>query len=248
MKSFIHEAEQAKGVGPEFVVKSRTIAHKFDIPVEWLLAAMSWETTQYAAYHPDTGRWARNTSDAGGGLVGFTPFSPALAAKTPVEQLDDVEIYLRNTIKRFKIPTPFASAEDFYCVVYAPGISGKPDSYTWDYLGTTYTKKKQLDIYRGFLSRYDRPQTGDELDGTEDSFLWWAPGQTKKVGWAATTEGSVPVRSGPARSFGVVNWLPLSGTRVQVLDQTLSGDIIDGNAKWDRVSGGYISDTQIAFE
>jgi hypothetical protein len=252
MKSFIHEAEQAKGVGPEFVVKARTIADKFDVPVEWLLAAMSWETTQYTAYNPEKltngFHWARNTSDGGGGLVGFTPFPSNIAAKTPVEQLDDVEIYFRNTIKHFKIPSPFASPEDFYCVVYALGISGKPDSYTWTYLGKTYTKKTQLDIYRGFLGRYDMPATGDDLQGTEGSFLWWAPGQTKKVGWAATTDANVPVRSGPGRSYDVVTWLPLSGTRVQVLDQTLAADIIDGNAKWDRISSGYVTDTQIAFK
>lgn len=248
MKSFIHEAELAPGVGPAFVVKSRTIADKFDIPVEWLLAAMSWETTQYSAYHSDKGTWARNTTDAGGGLVGFTPFTPALAAKAPIDQLDDVEIYLRNTIKHYKIPTPFASPEDFYCVIYAPGISGKPDTYTWDYMGTTYTKGKQMGIYRGFLNRYDMPQTGDDLQGTDDSFLWWAPGLKKQVGWAKTTDGNVPVRSGPGRSYDVVTWLPLSGTRVQVLDQTLAGDIIDGNAKWDRISSGYVTDTQIAFE
>lgn len=248
MLSFIHEAEQATGVGPQFVIKARTIADKFDVPVEWLLAAMSWETTQYKAYHADTGHWARNTSDAGGGLVGFTPFSPALQAKTPVQQLDDVEIYLRNIIKAYKIPTPFATPEDFYCVIYAPGISGKPDTYTWPYLGKTYTKKTQMDIYRGFLNRYDMPKTGDDLQGTEDSFLWWAPGQKKQVGWAKTTDGNVPVYAGPGRSNPVVSWLPLTGTRVQVLDQERSGDIIDGNATWDRIPAGYISDTQIAFE
>ncbi|HYM79210.1 MAG TPA: hypothetical protein VE377_24760 [Candidatus Dormibacteraeota bacterium] len=248
MKSFIHEAEQARGVGAAFVVKARTVADKLDIPVEWLLAAMSWETTQYAAYHPDTNSWARNTSDGGGGLVGFTPFTPALAAKAPIDQLDDVENYLRNTIKNFKIPTPFASPEDFYCVIYAPGISGKPDSYTWSYMGTTYTKGTQMGIYRGFLGRYDMPKTGDDLEGTDDSFLWWAPGEKKQVGWAKTTDANVPVRSGPARSYNTVSWLPLSGTRVQVLDQTRSGDIIDGNAKWDRIAAGYVSDTQIAFE
>jgi hypothetical protein len=42
--------------------------------------------------------------------------------------------------------------------------------------------------------------------------------------------------------------LALLGTRVQVLDQIQSGDIIDGNAVWDRISAGYVSDSQIAFE
>jgi hypothetical protein len=248
MLSLIHEAEQARGVGPEFVMKARTIADKFDIPVEWLLAAMSWETTQYKAYHPETGTWARNTLDGGGGLIGFTPFSPTLAKMTPAEQIDHVEPYLRKTIKDYKIPTPFASPEDFYCVIYAPGISGKPDTYTWSYKGQTYVKKDRMDIYRRHLAKYDMPQTGDDLDGTPDSFLWWAPGQKKQVGSAKTTDSNVPVYAGPSRSYNVVSWLPMSGTGVQVLDQIRSGDIIDGNAIWDRIPAGYISDTQIAFD
>jgi len=52
----------------------------FGVPVEWLLAAMSWETSQYKAYHAGNGGSAphrsTNTSDAGGGLIGFTPFTP----------------------------------------------------------------------------------------------------------------------------------------------------------------------------
>lgn len=247
MLSLIHEAEQAPGVGAAFVIKARTIADKFDIPVEWLLAAMSWETTQYTAYHPKTNTWARNTQDGGGGLIGFTPFSDTLAKMTPVDQIDHVEPYLRNTIKNFKIPTPFASAEDFYCVIYAPGISGKPDSFTWTYQGVKYVKKERMDVYRGHLARYDMPQTGDDLQGTDAAFLWWAPGQKKQVGAAKTTEGNVPVYSGPGRSYSVASWLPLSGTSVQVLDQILSDDIIDGNAKWDRIAAGYVSDTQISF-
>jgi hypothetical protein len=253
MQSLIHEAEQADGFGREFVIKARTVAHKFEIPVEWLLAAMSWETTQYAAYHPKTGAWGTNATDAGGGLIGFTPFSAALKAMTPLQQLDHVEPYLKNTIKNFKIATPFESPEEFYCVIYAPGIRGKPESYTWSYMGTTYVKKTQMDIYRKkHLAKYDMPKTGDDLDdagdGTDGSFLWWAPGQKKQIGWAKTTDGNVPVYSGPGRSNGVVSFLPLSGTRVQVLDQEQSGDIIDGNAKWDRIAKGYVSDSQIAFE
>jgi hypothetical protein len=251
MPSFISEAEQKQGFGHEFVAKSRTVAHKFDIPVEWLLAAMSWETTQYIAYHPDTGTWGTNTSDAGGGLIGFTPFSADLKKMTPIEQLDHVGPYLQRVIKNFKIATPFESPEEFYCVIYAPGIRGKPESYTWQYLGKTYTKKTQMDIYRGFLGRYQMPQTGDDMDEddtSDGSFLWWAPGQKKRIGWAKTTDANVQVYSGPGRTNSVVAMLALLGTRVQVLDQIQSGDIIDGNAVWDRIPAGYVSDSQIAFE
>lgn len=247
MKSLIHEAEQAPGVGAQFVSKARTVADKLDIPVEWLLAAMSWETTQYNAYHVDTGTWARNTTDGGGGLVGFTPFTPSLQKKTPFEQLDDVETYLRNTIKNFKIPTPFASAEDFYCVIYAPGISGKPDSYSWTYQGTTYVKKERMDVYRGHLAKYDMPETGDELDGADGSFLTWAPGETKKIGWAKTTDDNVAVQAGPGRNFAVVKTLA-NGSRIQVIDQIRGAEFIEGNAKWDRIAAGFVSDSQVEFE
>ena len=254
MKSFIQEAEQVSGFGHEFVVKARTVAAMFGVPVEWLLAAMSWETSQYKAYHAGNGgsapHWSTNTSDAGGGLIGFTPFTPAIAAKDPIGQLDDVQIYFQNTIKHFRIPTPFATPEDFYSVVYAPGISGKPDNYTWQYMGKTYTKKTQLNIYSNFLKGYDMPDPpgGDEILGLDGSFLWWAPGQKKKTGWAKTTEGQVGVRSGPGTNFPIIQWLGLSGTRVQVSDQIRGSEMIEGSALWDKVDSGYVSDSSLAFE
>ena len=105
MKSFIQEAEQVSGFGHEFVVKARTVAAMFGVPVEWLHAAMSWETSQYKADHAGNGGSAphrsTNTSDAGGGLIGFTPFTPAIAAKDPIGQLDDVQIYFQNYDKAF---------------------------------------------------------------------------------------------------------------------------------------------------
>jgi hypothetical protein len=243
MLSLIHEAEQDPNIGPQFVGIARTIAHKFGVPVEWLLAGMSWETSHYKAYNPnkvwdrnqkkwidpgdyhgdipvDEMHWARNTHDGGGGLVGFTPLGRAKALKNPLQQLTDVEEYLRTRIRDFRVPTPFASPEDFYCVIYAPGISGKPDSYSWVYQGKTYSKKTQMDIYRN---------------------------QKKQVGWAKITDVAADIRSGPGRSYGVVGCV-LRDTRVQILDQTLSGDIIDGNAKWDRIARGFISDSQVAFE
>ena len=64
MKSFLQEAEQVSGFGHEFVVKARTVAAMFGVPVEWLLAAMSWETSQYKAYHAGNGgsapHWSTN--------------------------------------------------------------------------------------------------------------------------------------------------------------------------------------------
>ncbi len=115
--------------------------------------------------------------------------------------MDDVQIYFQNTIKHFRIPTPLATPEDFYSVVYAPGISGKPDNYTWQYMGKTYTKKTQLNIYSNFLKGYDMPDPpgADEILGLDGSFLWWAPGQKKKTGWAKTRPSRGPAGAGDQR-------------------------------------------------
>ena len=141
-----------------------------------------------------------------------------------------------------------ATPEDFYSVVYAPGISGKPDNYTWQYMGKTYTKKTQLNIYSNFLKGYDMPDPpgADEILGLDGSFLWWAPGQKKKTGWAKTTEGQVGVR--PGTNVPIIQWLGLSGTRVQVSDQIRGSEMIEGTALWDKVDSGYVSDSSLAFE
>lgn len=212
------------------------------------------ETSQYKAYHPGDGNsgphWSTNTSDAGGGWIGFTAFTPAIAAKASIGQLDDVRIYFQNTIKHFRIATPFAAPEDFCCVVYAPGIGGKADNYTGQYLGKTDTKKTQLDIYRNSLKGYDMPDSpgADEILGRDCSFSWWARGQKKKTGWAKTTDAQIGVRTGPGTNFPIVRWLRLSGTRVQVSDQIRGSEMIAGSALWDKIDGGHVPDRSLAFE
>lgn len=76
--------------------------------------------------------------------------------------------------------------------------------------------------------------------------LWWAPGQKKKTGWAKTTEGQVGVR--PGTNVPIIQWLGLSGTRVQVSDQIRGSEMIEGTALWDKVDSGYVSDSSLAFE
>lgn len=258
MKSFISEATGHSNIGGAFVGIATTIAHKFDVPVEWLLAAMSWETGQYDAYDPiklfvpgvdprpkhnwidpsefhgafptDLLHWARNIGDWGFGLVGFTQAPPYTAnprnwkpgdnlpladfqAKlrmTPMEQLStQVEAYFRNNISRFKVPTPFATIEDFYCVVYAPGISGKPDSHTWQYLGTTYNKGKQMGIYRNFLSGYDYPKKANDTPDIGILGKWDIEIGPWKGVFVFESTGGAPA---PYTQGGSVYWMDTTST------------------------------------
>jgi len=89
------------------------------------------------------------------------------------------------------------------------------------------------------------PGCGRKL-GLDGSLLWWAPGQKKKTGWAKTTEGQVGVR--PGTNVPIIQWLGLSGTRVQVSDQIRGSEMIEGTALWDKVDSGYVSDSSLAFE
>jgi hypothetical protein len=148
-------AEQAWG--PDFVPKATAIAADLGIPLDWLMAAMYWETGRFTAYHRDNPaghRWSANPKDIGGGLIGFTPpnnagLTGAAAQKDPVGQLDDVKQYVINTKSTFRV-TGFASSEEFYLIIRAPGCIGKPDSC--DAGGDPrQTKGSVLRIYRGFL-------------------------------------------------------------------------------------------------
>jgi hypothetical protein len=294
MKSYILEATERRGIGGEFVGIARTIAHKFDVPVEWLLAALSWETGRYHAYNPDKlwdnvihdwidpadyhGStpvdllcWAHNKKDWGFGLIGFTPLPPyptgaqmpddldirAKLRMTPVEQLKKyVEDYFRTRIARFSIPTPFATIEDFYCVVYAPGMSGKPDSYSVTWQGTSYNKGTQMDIFRGRLREYDYPKKANDASGTDDNpsdsmaegpwdmpdFMKWTPGRRR----VQTTAIGVNVRSSPGMRFPVVRTVMVVGARFACLD-VVTGDSVNGNTDWFKVGPSeFISGTLIA--
>jgi hypothetical protein len=66
--SLSQEAERA--YGPNFVPKATAVASKLGIPLEWLLAAIYWETTHFKSKGPP---WPVNRGDKGGGLIGFTP-------------------------------------------------------------------------------------------------------------------------------------------------------------------------------
>jgi hypothetical protein len=164
---------------------------------------------------------------------------------TPMEQLNTcVEDYFRNNIRAFRVPTPFATIEDFYCVVYSPGMSGKPDSYNATWLGKVYNKGKQMDIYRSqHLKNYDYPKK--ESDTSEDmpDFMKWTPGRRR----VQTTAIGVNVRSGPGTRFPVVRTLMAVGARFALLD-VVTGESVNGNTDWFKVGPNeFISGTVMAM-
>jgi hypothetical protein len=182
----------------------------FGVPVEWRLAAMAGKPVstrpiiQVTATLDLTGRPTRVTRAAGGSHS--LPLPLRLQPRLQLGNWTTFGSNFQNTIKHFRIATPLATPEDFCCVVYAPGIGGKADNYTGQYLGKTDTKKTQLDIYRNSLKGYDMPDSpgADEILGRDGSFSWWARGQKKKTGWAKTTDAQIGFGRGPgptSRSF-----------------------------------------------
>lgn len=142
--SLSQEAERA--YGPNFVPKATAVASKLGIPLEWLLAAIYWETTHFKSKGPP---WPVNPGDKGGGLIGFTPLKGHPAEfKNPVEQLDFVEQHYRYWMTNLKI-SRFGSPEDLYLIVRGPYGIGQPDSFN---MGGGLNKGQVLKIYRGYLT------------------------------------------------------------------------------------------------
>jgi hypothetical protein len=169
------EAENAHWFGREFVNKSKTIADRLDVPVDWFLAAMSWETGNYSAYKGDgvfaNGiHWAENPdpSDAGGGLFGWRHIRARtdLNVKNPVQQLDDAAQYLQGWIKRLHIPG-FSRPDDFYVLVRGPAGLTQPDNDDFD-MGGGLNQGQVRDIYwkKHLTKLYG--WTPDKYPGKED--------------------------------------------------------------------------------
>jgi hypothetical protein len=143
--SLSSDAEAA--YGPLFVPKAQLVSVKLGIPLDWLLAAISWETTGFKAKGPT---WPTNKRDGGGGLIGFTPIKGHPAEfKGPVEQLDFVEAHYRGWMTKLKISN-FKSPEDLYLIVRGPYGIGQPDSFN---MGGGLNKGQVINIYKPFLAR-----------------------------------------------------------------------------------------------
>jgi hypothetical protein len=251
----IHEAEQAKWFGPAFVSKARSICSGLDIPVEWFLAAMSWETGHYSAYKGDgvfgNGiHWAENPdpNDAGGGLFGWRHIRDRkdLNWKNPVQQLDDAAQYLRDRMKELKISS-FERPDDFYVLVRGPYALTQPHNDNYP-MGAGLSQGEARKIYwkQKLTKEYGWTATDyPGIDNTNDTYsLSWVP--TKSV--AKTKSASVPVRSGPATTYRVTRMLVVLGTSVSCLGK-VTGDGVNGNTDWVMVgTNEYISGTQLSFD
>jgi hypothetical protein len=141
--SLLLEAETAYGAS--FVPTARVVCARLAIPLDWLLAAIYWETTHFKAHGPV---WPTNPSDGGGGLIGFTPLRGHPAEHMgPVDQLAEVETHYRRWMGMLRI-SAFTTPEDLYLIVRGPYGIGKPDSFP---MGGGLTKGDVLRIYRGYL-------------------------------------------------------------------------------------------------
>ncbi|MEW6209062.1 MAG: hypothetical protein AB1631_11895 [Acidobacteriota bacterium] len=268
--SLSSKAETAYGY--EFVRVAGEVCTRLGIPLNWLLAAICWETSQFKANGPP---WPVNKGDGGGGLIGFTPLKGHPAEfKGPVEQLPLVEQYYRKWMTTLKI-TKFQSPEDLYLIVRGPYGIGKPDSFD---MGGGINKGQVLKIYRNYLAKEGVTSATSEFESAlagEQLSAYEAKSQAGQAGASATAKagaqpalatGQAPaapfrVRKGPAKTRGtqvrirtgpglknsVVRVLMASGTRINVLDQ-VRGDNVNGNDIWDKIDEGYISDAYVEFE
>jgi hypothetical protein len=257
--SLSYKAERA--YGPDFVPKARTVSAMLGVPLDWLLAAICWETAQFKCKGPP---WPINAGDGGGGLIGFTPLRTHPAAlHNPVEQLDDVQSYFRRLMSYFSVAS-FQSPEDMYMIIRAPAAIGKADSFP---VGGKYpgTKRPMVKgdvnkIYGDFLQREgvssplgsSQAATGAETaaaDAEEGGAAKSPAGRpfVNRIGLAKTTGSEVRVRSGPGLKNSVVRVLMARGSDIHVLGQ-VRGDNVNGNDLWHKTIDGYVSDTLVSFQ
>jgi hypothetical protein len=263
----IYEAGQAKWFGAEFVARARTVASNFDVPVEWLLATISWETGDYTAYlGPDKVsaaglHWAVNgdPKDAGGGLFGWPHYASLTDRnwKNPVQQLDDVDSYLRSWKKTVKIDD-YKSPTDFYLTIRGPWALAKQNYNNDNFnMGVVLVDKVRNirkvitlgEVRKIYWNRVNTqygwtPTDYPGIDNTNNTyFLSWVP--TKSV--AKTTSALVPVRSGPTTTYRVTRTVILLGTPISCLGK-VTGESVNGNTDWVMVgTNEYISGTQLLF-
>lgn len=73
------------------------------------------------------------------------------------------------------------------------------------------------------------------------------PGPTPGTGPGRTTGSNLRLRSGPGLEHPVIGDFPQRGTPLNVLEQA-EGTEIRGNNRWDRVEGGWVSDSYVEFD
>jgi hypothetical protein len=143
-------------VSKEFVDKVAAIAIDLDIPPDWLMACMAFESAESFM--------AGKLNLAGSGAVGLIQFMPAtakalgtstaaLAAMSAEDQLTYVAKYFRPYHGRL------ATLEDVYMAILWPLAVGKDDGYIlFDVVSkpTTYRQNAGLDLNKdGKVTKYE---------------------------------------------------------------------------------------------
>src|SRR5437588_4633540 len=222
--------------GSQFILTARAVSTRLAIPLDWLLAAICWETSQFKATGPP---WPVNKKDGGGGLIGFTPLKGHPAEfMGPVDQLDQVEKHYRKWMTTLRI-SKFTSPEDLYLIVRGPYGIGQPDSFK---MGGGLTKGEVVKIYQDYLRREGVATGSTSVVTAPASEPEFAPSRTPgparpfvaRRGAAKTLGSQVRIRSGPGLSYPTVRFLISSGTPIIVIDQ-VQGDVVDGNDLWDKI-------------
>ena len=161
MSEYKNLAKSAPGYGDAFITKAISIAATLGMPVDWLLAIISWETGQFAASGPP---WtARNAKDNGGGIIGFTGVDGGgWEQMTPAQQLDLLIPYFGKWKKEYKIDS-FRTPIEAYWIVTGPlGLLMGPE----DDVGGGRTRQWIVDTMQGVFTRggitWTVPQVGIE--------------------------------------------------------------------------------------
>lgn len=144
-------AKAALAYGPSFVTVAQQVCGRLGLPLNWLLAAIYWETTHFAAKGPP---WPLNPHDGGGGIIGFTPLRGRPAEHLDaVGQLPWVQQHYRFWMAKLHISS-FQTPEDLYLVTRGPYGIGKPDSFP---MGAGLNKGQVVSIYKAYLKTVGIP-------------------------------------------------------------------------------------------
>jgi hypothetical protein len=137
-------AESARGYGLEFINSATAAAGAIGMPLDWLLAIISWETGNFKATGPP---WnSRNEKDNGGGIIGFTGADgSAWEQMTPAQQLDLVVRYFVKWKAEYDI-SAFRSPIEAYWIVTGPwGLLMNPEAD----VGGGRKRQSIVDIMKG---------------------------------------------------------------------------------------------------
>lgn len=151
-----------------FISRVKEIATKIDVPADWLMLVMAFETGK--TFSPS----AKNPYSSATGLIQFMDSTARelgtttaqLAAMSNVQQLDYVEKYLLMRKKQYGM---FNHPVDLYLSVFYPAAIKKPMDYVFP--NWVYSANKVFDRNR------DQQITKSEI---QDKILSYVPAQQRE--------------------------------------------------------------------